>query len=149
MNSRPNTWLKLSCASRESWSRCATNSSQSFALRLPRLNPFRLFSNARSMRFGLSDVNFDHGVEWEVKLPEGQLLRDYLMGNLYLYVESSWNASTKEGRIEVRPSDLLFFDSDRRVIGNPTKALAMRYALWRQGIRLRRESLIINFREAD
>ena len=97
----------------------------------------------------LSDVNFDHGVEWEVKLPEGQLLRDYLMGNLYLYVESSWNASTKEGRIEVRPSDLLFFDSDRRVIGNPTKALAMRYALWRQGIRLRRESLIINFREAD
>jgi hypothetical protein len=97
----------------------------------------------------LSDVNFEHGVEWEVKLPEGQLIRDYLIGNLYLYVESSWGATAKEGRIEVRPSDLLFFDSDRRVIADRTKALAMRYALWRRGIRLKRESLIINFREAD
>jgi hypothetical protein len=96
----------------------------------------------------LSDVNFEHGVEWEVKLPEGQLIRDYLIGNLYLYVESSWDDVTKEGRIEVRPSDLLFFDSDRRVIADRTKVLAMRYALWRKGIRLQRESLIINFREA-
>jgi hypothetical protein len=95
----------------------------------------------------LSDVNFEHGVEWEVKLPEGQLIRDYLIGNLYLYVESSWDDATKEGRIEVRPSDVLFFDSDRRVIADRIKALAMRYALWRQGIRLKRESLIINFRE--
>jgi hypothetical protein len=97
----------------------------------------------------LSEVNFEHGVEWELKLPEGQLIRDYLIGNLYLYVESSWDADTKEGRIEVRPSDLLFFDSDRRVIGNRTKAIAMRYALWKQGIQLKRESLIITFREAD
>ena len=97
----------------------------------------------------LSDVDFESGVEWEVKLPEGQLLREYLIGNLYLYVESSWDAATKEGKIEVRPSDLLFFDSDRKVIGDGMKALAMRYALWRQGIRLNRESLIINFQEAD
>jgi len=97
----------------------------------------------------LSEVNFEHGVEWELKLPEGQLIRDYLIGNLYLYVESCWDAAVKEGRIEVRPSDLLFFDSDRRVIGNRTKALAMRYALWRQGFQLKRESLIINFREAN
>jgi len=97
----------------------------------------------------LSEVNFEHGVEWELKLPEGQVIREYLIGNLYLYVESSWDAVTKEGRIEVRPSDLLFFDSARRVIGNRTKAIAMRYALWRQGIRLKPESLIITFREAD
>lgn len=97
----------------------------------------------------LSDVNFERGVEWEVKLPEGQLIRDYLIGNLYLYVESSWDSATKEGRIEVRPSDLLFFDSDRRIIGDGMKALAMRFALWRQGIRLNRESLIIKFREAN
>jgi hypothetical protein len=84
-----------------------------------------------------------------VKLPEGQLIRDYLIGNLYLYVESSWDDATKEGRIEVRPSDLQFFDSDRRVIGGGMTALAMRFILRRQGIRLNRESLIINFREAD
>ena len=95
----------------------------------------------------LSDVNFEHGVEWEVKLPEGQLIRDYLMGNLYLFVESSWDAAKKEGRIEVRPSDFLFFDSNRRVIADRMKALAMRYALWRQGFRLNRESLVVTFRE--
>ena len=32
------------------------------------------------MRFGLSDVNFDHGVEWEVKLPEGQAPQGLLDG---------------------------------------------------------------------
>ena len=46
----------------------------------------------------LSDVYFGNRVEWEVKLPEGQLLREYLIGNLYLYVESSWDAATKEGK---------------------------------------------------
>lgn len=97
----------------------------------------------------LSDVSFDDGVEWEIKLPEGQLIRDYLIGNLFLYVESSWSGTSKEGRIEVRPSDLLFFDSDRRIIGDKTKALAMRYVLWRRGIQLKRESLIIKFREAS
>lgn len=96
----------------------------------------------------LSDVSFDDAVEWEIKLPEGQLIRDYLIGNLFLYVESSWGDTTKEGRIEVRPSDLIFFDSDRRVIGDKTKALAMRYVLWRRGIQLKRESLIVRFREA-
>jgi hypothetical protein len=97
----------------------------------------------------LADVNFEHGVEWEVKLPDGQLIRDYLIGNLFLYVESSWDADAKEGRIEVRPSDLLFFDSDRRVIGGGMKSLAMQFVLWKQGIQLNHESLIINFREAD
>lgn len=97
----------------------------------------------------LSDVYLGNRVEWEVKLPEGQLLREYLIGNLYLYVESSWDASTKEGKIEVRPSDFIFFDSNRRAIGGGMKALAMRLILWRLGIRLNNESLIINFREAD
>jgi len=104
------------------------------------------FSGAEKI---LSDVNLGHAVEWEIKLPDGQAVRDYLYGNLYLFVESSWDAVTKEGRIEVRPSDLLFFDSDRRVIGDRVKALAMRYALWRQGIRLNRESLVVNFRESE
>jgi hypothetical protein len=97
----------------------------------------------------LADVNLGYGVEWEIKLPEGQLIRDYLIGNLYLYVESSWDTSTKEGKIEVRPSDLLFFDADRRVIGEGMKALAMWFVLQKKGIRLNHESLIINFQETD
>lgn len=104
------------------------------------------FSGAEKI---LSDVNLGHAVEWEIKLPDGQALRDYLYGNLYLFVESSWDAVAKKGRIEVRPSDLLFFDSDRKAIGDRRKALAMRFALWRQGIRLNPDSLIVNFREAE
>lgn len=96
----------------------------------------------------LSDVNFGYGVEWEVKLPEGQLIRDYLIGNLFLYVEASWDVDSKEGSVEVRPSDVLFFDSDRRIVGDRVKALAMRYVLWKQGIKLNRDTLVINFREA-
>ena len=96
----------------------------------------------------LSDVNFGYGVEWEVKLPEGQLIRDYLIGNLFLYVEASWEDDSKEGTIEVRPSDVLFFDSERRMVADRMKALAMRYVLWKHGIRLNRGTLVINFKEA-
>lgn len=96
----------------------------------------------------LSDVNFGYGVEWEVKLPDGQLIRDYLIGNLFLYVEASWDADSKEGSVEVRPSDVLFFDSNRRIVGDRVKALAMRYVLWKQGVKLNRDTLVINFREA-
>jgi len=103
------------------------------------------FSGAEKI---LSDVNLGHAVEWEIRLPDGQVVRDYLFGNLYLFVESSWDKVAKEGRIEVRPSDLVFFGADRRMIANRTKALAMRYALWRKGIRLNYDSVVINFREA-
>lgn len=34
------------------------------------------------------------------------------------------------------------------MIANRTKAVAMRYALWRKGIRLDYQSIVINFREA-
>jgi hypothetical protein len=103
------------------------------------------FSGAEKI---LSDINLGHAVEWEIKLPDGQAMKDYLFGNLYLFVESSWDAVTKEGRIEVRPSDLVFFGADRRMIANRTKAVAMRFALWRKGIRLNYQSVVINFREA-
>lgn len=96
----------------------------------------------------LSDIDLGYGVEWEVKLPEGQLIRDYLIGNLFLYVESSWDGHIKEGPIEVRPSDVLFFDSERRIIADRIKAIAMRYALWKKGIRLSGKNLEITFRQA-
>jgi len=96
----------------------------------------------------LADVFLERGVEWDFILPPGQALRDYVFGNLYLYVESSWDKQPKEGVIEVRASDILFFDSERRVIGNGIKAVAMRWALWRKRINLKRDSIIVNFREA-
>jgi hypothetical protein len=95
----------------------------------------------------LSDIDLGYGVEWELKLPRGQAIRDYLIGNLFLYVESSWDCKNKGGRIVLRPSDILFFDSERRTIGDGIRALAMRFVLWRQGIRLNSKSVAINFKE--
>jgi hypothetical protein len=94
----------------------------------------------------LSEAFFGNGVEWELILPERQALRDYLLGNLFLYVETSWDVETKEGMIEVRPSDILFFDSERRVIADRMKAVAMRWALYKQGIKLKRDGIIVNFK---
>jgi hypothetical protein len=95
----------------------------------------------------LSDIDLGYGVEWELKLPGGQAIRDYLIGNLFLYAESTWNCKSKGGRIVLRPSDILFFDSERRTIGDGIRALAMRFVLWRQGIKLNSKSIVINFKE--
>ena len=97
----------------------------------------------------VSDTNFGSGVEWEIKLPERQLIRDYLIGNLFLFVECSWDGGRKAGRIEVRPSDVLFFDSERRMIASRLKALVMLYVLWKQGIKLNRGSVAVNFSETE
>ena len=96
----------------------------------------------------LADVFLGKGVEWDFMLPPGQVLRDYVFGNLYLYVECSWDTKPKEGVIEVSASDILFFDSNRRVIADGVKAVAMRLALWRKKIKLKRDGIIVNFREA-
>jgi hypothetical protein len=102
------------------------------------------FSGSERM---LSDINLGHGVEWELTLPEGQAIRDYLIGNLFLYVECSWDHDPKRGSIKLRPSNVLFFDENRRVIADPTKALLMRFALYKLGTKLNRDELTIDFEE--
>jgi hypothetical protein len=80
----------------------------------------------------LADTNLGWGVKWDLKLPPGQVIRDYLEGNLYLYVEFSWDNDHRNGSIELTPSDILFFDSNRRVVTNPAKLLAMRFFVRKQ-----------------
>lgn len=94
----------------------------------------------------LAVVNSEDGVEWELILSEKQALRDYLIGNLYLYVECSWARGRKEGTIELRASDVLFFDSHHRVIDG-MRAILMRFVLYRQGKQLSRNKLAIRFEE--
>jgi hypothetical protein len=94
----------------------------------------------------LSLAFLGNAVEWELVLPKHQALRDYLLGNLFLYVESSWDAETKEGMIEVRPSDIRFFDSERRVISDVMNSVAMRWALFKRGIKVKRDSIIVKFK---
>jgi hypothetical protein len=60
---------------------------------------------------------------------------------------TSWDVPTREGVIEVRPSDILFFDSKRRIIDSAFKAVVMRFVLWRRGIEVKHDSIIVKFRE--
>jgi len=103
------------------------------------------FSGSERM---LSDVDLGNAVEWEIAIPPGQVLRDYLIGNLYLYVESSWQQNKKEGRIELRPSDISFFDSQRRLVGSIKGAFAMLYKLYQKGIRVNRQNVVVTFKES-
>jgi hypothetical protein len=98
----------------------------------------------------LAPLAMHDAVEWEIALPKGEkAIRDYLFGNLYLYVDSEWSGKLKEGQIEARPSDILFFDSERRAIGGPKVAMIMLYRLWQQGIKVSRENIVINFKETQ
>jgi len=98
----------------------------------------------------LAPLAMRDAVEWEIALPKGEkVIRDYLFGNLHLYVDSEWSCKHKAGQIEARPSDILFFDSERRAVGGLKVALVMLYRLWKQGTKVRRENIIINFKEAQ
>jgi hypothetical protein len=103
------------------------------------------FSGAERM---LSDINLENAVEWEIAIPPGQVLREYLIGNLYLYVESFWDKEGKAGRIVLRPSDISFFDSQRRLIPGMKAGLAMLYKLYQKGIHLNRQNVVVNFKES-
>jgi hypothetical protein len=98
----------------------------------------------------LTDSGSQHRVEWEFVAPAGQIIRDYLKGNLLLFVEAFWNGDAKSGTIELRPSDVRFFDSERRIIGSKMyKAWLMLYTLVKkkEGRGVNSEPTIINFKE--
>jgi hypothetical protein len=103
------------------------------------------FSGSERM---LSDVNLGNRIEWELAIPPGQVLRQYLMGNLYLYVESVWDKDTTQGRVILRPSDISFFDSQRRLISGVKTGLAMLYKLYQKGIKVNKENVEVNFTES-
>jgi hypothetical protein len=98
----------------------------------------------------LTDTNLGYGVEWDFVPPTGQVIRDYLVGNLHLYVEALWNENAKAGKIILRPSNIRFFDSDRRVIGSKLyKAWLMLFILFKrkEGSAVNSDPTVINFKE--
>ena len=110
--------------------------------------------NARFSGFELtlSDTCLGYGVEWEFVPSAGQVIRDYLTGNLHLYVEAFWNAGVKAGTIQLRPSDVRFFDSNRQIIGSKLyKAWLMLFLLTKgkEGKGVSSDPIIINFKEVE
>jgi len=86
----------------------------------------------------LTVINMGDTLKWVIDLPRGEkAIRDFLIGNLYLFVEFVWNkeVTAASGKLAVRPSDVRFFDAERRPMGK-LGSLSMRYTLWRRGIKV-------------
>lgn len=79
-------------------------------------------------------------VVWSLSLPRGEkVVRDFVFGNLHLFVECVWPKNIgglrpeTSGRVELRPTDIAFFDSDRRPVSK-VQSLLMRYLLWSEDV---------------
>ncbi|MBN1552287.1 hypothetical protein JW979_12515 [bacterium] len=88
----------------------------------------------------LSTINMENFLRWIVTLPRGEkAVRDYLIGNLYLYVKCFSKNSNLNGTIKVRLSDIRFFDDERRPLSKK-KSLVMLYTIWKQGIHIQNKN---------
>ena len=85
-------------------------------------------------------------VQWMLTMPRGEkIVSDFLYGNLPLFAECSWSKSPRNGTVMVRPSDISFFDNQKRRVGDLT-ACAMQYILWRNKIRTPKlDGILLNF----
>lgn len=82
----------------------------------------------------LATVYLGNSVQWTLHIPRTEhLIRDYLLGNLLLFAECPWERARLFGKVDARPSDVRFFDSERRILSNK-KAIMMRFVLWKRKI---------------
>jgi hypothetical protein len=62
-----------------------------------------------------------------------KVIRDFLIGNLFLFASCSWTEGQRAGRIRVKPEDVRFYDSEKRRL-SAIRSLVMLFILWRKGI---------------
>jgi hypothetical protein len=98
-------------------------------------NSERNFSTSfKSAERLLVSTDMNDTIKWNLDLPRGEkAIRDYLIGNLYLYACASWKEKPLTGEVTIRASDIRFFDADRRALSFK-RSLAMLYCLYRKGI---------------
>jgi hypothetical protein len=84
----------------------------------------------------LAPVHMGDTIKWVINLPRGEkAIRDFLIGNLYLFAMCAWSSQSKSGWVSIRPADIRFFDSKRRPL-NSMNSLLMWYVLWKQGLKI-------------
>jgi hypothetical protein len=82
----------------------------------------------------LTATNCENAVTWQIDSHRGdKIIRDFLVGNVYLDAVFRWRGLTKKGIARVCPSEIAFFDGGRRRLSKRASIL-MRFALWRKGI---------------
>ncbi len=111
--------------------------------------------NSRFTRFAcrardLNPILRGKSIKWMLTLPRDEnIVRDFLIGNLYLFVTCTWQNNKKSGYIHIRPSDIRFFDSDYKPIEKHASML-MQLILWREGVKLENcDGFSISFEEKD
>ena len=82
----------------------------------------------------LEPIHLKNAVKWHISLPRGlKVVRDYLLGNLYLYAVCQNESGEFCGIVKIKPSDVIFFGPDKSPL-NFRKSIYMRYVLYREGI---------------
>lgn len=97
----------------------------------------RLFTTSfESVERCLESLHMGDRVKWVLALPRAErVVRDFLVGNLYLSCKCNWGSRSRRGSINVCPSDVQFFDEQRRPL-DFIRSLYMRYSMWREGVEI-------------
>jgi hypothetical protein len=81
-------------------------------------------------------LNLKDAVEWQIDTHRGEkAIRDFLVGTVQLYAVFHWATLTKAGRLRANPTDILFFDRNRRPLSRRS-SLLMLWVLWKRGIKI-------------
>jgi hypothetical protein len=96
---------------------------------------------ASQMKFSAEEMplvplNLGDAVEWQIDSHRGdKLIRDFLLGTVELYAVFRWSSATKSGQLRAKPTDVRFYDDQRRLL-SPRASLLMWFALWKKGIKI-------------
>tara|TARA_Y100000588_G_scaffold224813_1_gene238766 strand:- start:1081 stop:1821 length:741 start_codon:yes stop_codon:yes gene_type:complete len=96
----------------------------------------------------LASVVHKKGIRWNISLPRTQnVVRDYIIGNLYLFIIVARNKLPNKGSINVKPSDVLFFGPNKTPLGS-RKSWLMKVYLKRKGkVPYNQDGFQIHFKE--
>ena len=91
---------------------------------------------------------FDDQILWTITLPRREsVISDFLAGNLYLFAECKWFGLPRAGTVSVRPSDVRFFDDNRKALGK-VRSLIMACRTWTDGVKIQNsDGVSMNFEE--
>lgn len=85
----------------------------------------------------LEAVKMTHGVRWVIRMPRTEnVMRDFLLGNLFLEAVCRWDQLPHRGKITVRPHDIRLFDPQQRP-AKKAASLVVRYLCWKRDFHFR------------
>ncbi|MEM9298932.1 MAG: hypothetical protein AAGA64_11135 [Bacteroidota bacterium] len=98
----------------------------------------------------LAPIKLGNAIKWTITLPRGEkAIRDFLIGNLYLFAVYGSLEQAVSGNIYAKPSDITFFDDTKRALGTK-KSIIMRYILYKRNIDISNaDGLKIQFKEME